>query len=289
MKREVIVRLHADFESMVKVDPESGAEAWLARDLQLLLGYAKWENFAKVVEKAKTSCSSAGHEIMDHFLDVRKMVDLGSGAQREIEDIALTRYACYLIAQNGDPAKVQIAFAQTYFAVQTRKQEIIEKRLNEVERISARKKLSVSEKELSGIIFERLGEGQSFAVIRSRGDQALFGGKTTQEMKDRLKIPANRPLADFLPTITIKAKDFANEITNFNIKKDDLKTGPRISAEHVKNNRDLRQLLTDRGIVPENLPPAEDIKRIERRLESERKKLPKSADKTDTGLDTSED
>lgn len=219
MKKELVVKLHASFEELVQHDAETGGEYWLARDLQNLLGYAKWENFVKVIEKAKTSCRASGFEPEDHFLGVRKMVELGSGATREIEDIALTRYACYLIAQNGDPSKEAIAFAQTYFAVQTRKQELIEQRLAEVERPSARKKLSTSEKELSGIIYERVGDQMSFARIRSKGDVALFGGHSTQMMKTKLGVPDNRPLADFLPTITIKAKDFANEITNFNIKK----------------------------------------------------------------------
>jgi len=279
LKNDVIKQLHESFEEMVQTESETGTEFWLARDLQEALGYAKWENFTKVIGKAKTACKSSGYDCQDHFLDVRKMVTLGSGAEREISDIALTRYACYLIAQNGDPSKNAIAFAQTYFAVQTRKQEIIEKRLAEVERLNARKKLTTSEKALSGIIFEKIGDGGGFARIRSKGDKALFGGATTQEMKDRLRVPKSRPLADFLPTITIKAKDFANEITNFNIKRDDLKSEVRIAREHVKNNTDVRKVLTDRGIQPESLPPAEDIKKIERRHISEQKKLPKQTEK----------
>lgn len=274
MKKDVVVRLHTSFEELVQHDPEAGGEYWLARDLQNLLGYAKWENFVKVIEKAKTACQASGYEPTDHFLDVRKMVELGSGASREIEDIALTRYACYLIAQNGDPSKEAIAFAQTYFAVQTRKQELIEQRLGEIERLSARKKLSISEKELSGIIYERVGDQMSFARIRSKGDMALFGGHSTQSMKTRLGVPDNRPLADFLPTITIKAKDFANEITNFNIKRDELRSEGSIAVEHVKNNKDVRDLLMQRGIQPEALAAAEDIKKIERRVASEAKKLP---------------
>lgn len=279
MKKEIIVKLHSNFEEMLHTESETGTEFWLARDLQNLLGYSQWRNFVPVIEKGKKSCKNAGFDPSDHFAHVRKMVDLGSKAQREIDDIALTRYACYLIAQNGDPSKDAIAFAQTYFAVQTRKQEIIERRLAEIERLSARKKLILSEKELSGIIFERLGNGQGFARIRSKGDQALFGGKTTRDMKNKLGVPKNGPLADFLPTITIKAKDFANEITNFNIKRDDLNSEPEITTEHVKNNADVRNVLTNRGIVPEELLAAEDLKKIERQHKSEQKKLPKQVDR----------
>jgi len=280
MKKEIVVRLHASFEELVQHDEESGGEYWLARDLQGLLGYAKWENFVKVIEKAQIACQTAGLDPADHFLDVRKMIEIGKGGTRAVDDMALTRYACYLIAQNGDPTKDAIAFAQTYFAVQTRKQELIEQRLAEVERLSARKKLTTSEKELSGIIYERVGDQMSFARIRSKGDMALFGGHSTQSMKVKLGVLDNRPLADFLPTITIKAKDFANEITNFNIKRDELRTENRIANEHVKNNKDVRDLLMQRGIQPESLPAAEDIKKIERRVASEAKKLPAAKKKT---------
>ncbi|MBW4054341.1 MAG: DNA damage-inducible protein D [Proteobacteria bacterium] len=277
MKSDIIIQLHKNFEDYAyQID---GEEFWFARDLQRLLGYAKWENFAKVIDKAKIASQTAGHAVVDHFPDVRKMVDIGSGAEREIDEIALTRYACYLIAQNGDPRKVEIAFAQTYFAVQTRRLELIEKRLEEQERLTARQKLTLSEKELSGLIFERIGDNIGFARIRSKGDAALFGGKTTQQMKARLGMPDGRALADFLPTITIKAKDFANEITNFSIKRDDLRHEGKITDEHVKNNLDVRKVLTSRGISPEELPPAEDIKKLERRVKTEEKLLVKQSTK----------
>lgn len=272
MKPEIITKLHGRFEDYANV--VDGVEFWLARDLQKLLGYAEWRNFSKVIEKGKTACKAAGQNELDHFVDVNKMVDLGSGVKREVEDITLTRYACYLIAQNGDPGKDEIAFAQTYFAVQTRKQELIVQRLAELERLQARKKLTTSEKELSRVIYERVRDEHSFARIRSKGDSALFGGKNTKQMKADLGVPTNRPLADFLPTITIKAKDFANEITNFNIRKDCLETERQIASEHVKNNEDVRKILTDRDIKPEELPAAEDAKKVERRLKSDEKKLP---------------
>lgn len=279
MKKEVITRLHKSFEDCAH--EKEGVEYWLARELQALLGYAQWRRFEEVIERAKTACANAGQAVEDHFADVGKMVDLGSGSTREISDLALTRYACYLIAQNGDPRKEAIAFAMTYFAVQTRKQELIEARIAERERVQAREKLSLSQKELSGVLYERGIDSQGFGRILSKGDAALFGGLATQAMKDRLAVPANRPLADFLPTITIKAKDFANEITNTQVKQQHLHGETSITTEHVKNNRDVRKLLTDRDIVPEHLPAAEDVRKLARRLESEEKKLPGQAPRLD--------
>ena len=276
MDKEIIARLHREFENSAHKDPQSGVEYWLARDLQTLLGYTQWRNFESVIEKAITACTNSGSDEQDHFAQISKLVDIGSKSQRDVRDIALTRYACYLIAQNGDPSKDPIAFAQTYFAVQTRKFEMIEARLAQAERVSSRRKLSKSEKELSGVIFERLRQHDSFARIRSKGDAALFGGMTTQDMKNRLNVPAKRPLADFLPTLTIKAKDFANEITNHNIKRHDLRSETGMTDEHVKNNQEVRKLLGERGIVPEALPPAEDVKKVERRLQSEPKRLAKA-------------
>ena len=256
---------------------EQGVEYWLARDLQQLLGYSKWENFQAVIAKARTACEVSGHVVENHFPDVRKMVRIGSGTEREIDDIMLTRYACYLVAQNGDPRKQEIAFAQTYFAIQTRRAELIELRLLEAERISARKKLKGKKKELTQLIFEQIGGNQDFAVIRSKGDQALFG-KSTQAMKAQWQVPDSRPLADFAPTIILKAKDFATEITIHNARTQGMFSQPEISREHVTNNQAVRDTLLSRRIRPESLPPAEDVKKVERRLASDEKKSLKNPD-----------
>jgi DNA-damage-inducible protein D len=282
MKRELINELFSKFEQAKST--AEGFECWDARLLQTHLGYSDWRNFLNVIEKAKKSCENSGGVFADHFVDITRMVDLGSGAQRPIDDIALSRYACYLIAQNGDPAKNEIAFAQTYFAVQTRKQEIIEKRLLEIARVQAREKLTGSEKKLSGIIYERGVDEKGFALIRSQGDKALFGGFTTQDMKRKLAVPDGRPLADFLPTLTIKAKDFATELTSHNVVEKDIKGEPSISREHVDNNLAVRKILSERGVTPESLPPAEDVKKVSRRLEGEEKKLVKNGkSRTRTG------
>jgi len=276
MNTEIIQTLTSTFEASAQ-QTDGGVEYWLARDIQHLLGYTKWDNFLNVVSKAKTACDVSGRQVSDHFADVGKMVDLGSGSQREVDDIMLTRYACYLTAQNGDPKKQEIAFSQTYFAIQTRRAELIEQRLLEAERVSARNKLSATEKELSTVIYEQTGGDDNFALIRSKGDQALFG-KSTQAMKAQWKVPDNRPLADFAPTIVLKAKDFATEITIFNAREHRMKSESAISREHITNNEAVRKTLLERGIRPESLPPAEDVKKVERRLASEEKKSLKNSD-----------
>jgi DNA-damage-inducible protein D len=272
MNRDVITRLFRSFEDLAHREGE--VEYWLARELQDLLGYSQWRNFEPAIARAQEACRNSGQQVGDHFADVRKMVDLGSGAQREVANVALTRYAAYLIAQNSDPRKEEIAFAQTYFAVQTRKQELIEARLEQVERLEARKRLASSEKELSGVVFERLRDHESFARIRSKADAALFGGCTTMDMKTHLGVPKARPLADFLPTITIKAKDLANEMTTHNVKGHDLRTEPAITSEHVGSNREVRDALAKRGIKPEELAAVEDVRKLERRLDADTRSLP---------------
>jgi DNA-damage-inducible protein D len=271
MKKELIEELFHKFEHACYLLEE--VECWSARELQDVFNYTEWRNFLKAVDKAKTSCRNSGESIPDHFVEVNKMVSIGSGAERTVEDIALTRYACYLVAQNGDPTKPEVAFAQTYFAVQTRKQEIIEKRLLDVARVTAREKLSHSEKKLSGIIYERGVDEKGFAVIRSKGDQALFGGLNTQRMKNKLAVPSGKPLADFLPTLTIKAKDFATELTSHNVVEKDLRGREQITNEHVDNNLAVRKMLKERGVKPEELPPAEDVKKVERKIKNEEKNI----------------
>ena len=270
MKKDTLIKLTKNFEESAHV--EAGIEYWMARDIQKLLEYEEWRNFCKVIEKAKIACQNSGRSADDHFVEVNKMVMIGSEGTREISDLALSRYACYLIAQNGDSRKEPIAFAQTYFAIQTRKQEVLEKRIGELERLEARKKLTQTEKELSATLYEHGIDDQGFARIRSKGDRALFGGRTTIEMKKKLGVPAARPLADFLPTITIKAKDFAGEITHFNVKKENLQGEHQITKEHEKNNRDVRQVLAKSNIYPEELSPEEDVKKLERRIKNQDEK-----------------
>jgi DNA-damage-inducible protein D len=281
MKHDLVTRLHKNFEDYVH--EEDGVEFWLARDLQRLLGYTEWRNFSKVIEKAKGSCDTAKCPVPDHFVDVNKSITVPKGGEREIEDIVLTRYACYLIAQNGDPRKEEIAFAQSYFAVQTRKQEIIEENIRLAERLAARNRLRESEGELSRNIYERGVDETGFARIRSKGDMALFGGHATSAMKERLCIPQNRPLADFLPAVTITAKNLATEITNFNVVKDDLMGEDPITTEHIQNNQDVRDLLLKRGIRPESLPPEEDLKQMERRVKSQGRRIAEQSGKIPAG------
>lgn len=271
MERKQIEIYKIKFDEIIQ--ELDGVEFWYARELQKLLGYEQWRNFELIIHKAQISCESAGINASDHFAEVSKLVPIGSGAERAVKDYMLTRYACYLIAQNGDPKKEEIAFAQSYFAVQTRKQELIEERITYFERSEARGRLRESEKRLSQNIYERGVDDAGFGRIRSKGDAALFGGNTTQQMKERLGVKSNRPLADFLPTLTIAAKNLATEMTNYNVEQKDLQGESAITVEHVQNNSSVRSMLGERGIKPEKLPPAEDMKKLERRAKAAEKKI----------------
>ncbi|HEL2591189.1 TPA: DNA damage-inducible protein D [Streptococcus suis] len=279
MEQSKIYRTKEKFDSIVNQTENEFIDYWYARDLMPLLGYERWENFHKAIQRAMNSVETSDTKVSDHFREVTKMVPLGSGSERPVKDYMLTRYACYLIAINGDTNKEEIAFAQSYFAVQTRKQELIEERLHYIERTEARGKLKESEKRLSQNIYERGVDDKGFGRIRSKGDTALFGGHSTQEMKERLGIKNNRPLADFLPTLTIAAKNLATEMTNYNVEENNLHGEKSITDEHVLNNTTIRNMLGQRGIEPEELPPAEDLKKLERKVKQQNKKLIKEAGK----------
>jgi DNA-damage-inducible protein D len=277
MNKQNITKLQDNFNQISSILEDTQIEYWYARDLQKVLGYSEWRNFSNVIERAKISCQTAKIDIIYHFVNINKTIKMPKGAAKNIDDIMLTRYACYLIAQNGDTSKEPIAFAQTYFAMQTRKQELLEQRIELEDRLKARVKLTNSETELSKNIFERGVDGKGFGIIRSKGDKALFGGYNTQNMKAKLAVPKNRPLADFLPTVTITAKNLATEITNHNVKQNNLQGQNLITQEHVNNNTNIRKLLDDSGIKPEELPASKDLKKLKREVKSNEKKMIKDS------------
>ncbi len=267
--------IQKNLESIKRVsNDDHPMEFWSARDLMPMLGYTKWQKFTEVIERAKAACKLSGQNIDDHVTGAGKMIATGKGATRKIEDFFLTRYAFYLIAQNGDPRKPEIALAQTYFATQTRKQELLEQRDMESKRLDARAKLRETESKIESTVYERgIKYPVEFATFKNKHIEALYGGISASQLKKIRKIPPKRSLADFDSHVELKAKDFALAMTDHNIKEKDIRGKEAMNTEVVKNSRETRQALLNRGIKPEHIKPEEDLKLVESRKNKEAKRI----------------
>ena len=272
MEQNIIEIVQKSFEE-IKITDETWFEFWSARDLMKWLWYKKWQTFEKVIEKAEVACNNSLIESKNHFTDASKMVWLGSWSNRNIKDYFLTRYACYLIAQNWDSRKIEISLAQTYFASQTRKLELAEQEIENNKRLEARKKLAKSEKQIEDTIYSRwIKLPVEFATFKNKKIEALYN-ISIKQLKAKRWIPENRALADFDSEVELKAKDFIYAMTDHNIKEKNIIWKQNLNEELVSNAKETRNTMLKRWIVPEELRAQEDLKLIEKRRIQEVRKL----------------